>query len=453
MVDLTGTMLNEYYLFRRMALGGVADVYCASSSRFEGREMAVKVFRPGYAQHSVARHYFLSESRKISAFQHQHILPLLAYGEESGLLYAVSPLMTTGSLDNLMTRVGQRFSVAQTLPILRQLCEAVQYAHDHEVLHGNLKPSNIFIAHDGRMLLADFGLACGYDELRQSLTRLGWGLAAYAAPEQALGVLRRAGDIYALGVLLFCLLTGALPFEGLSPEEVLRKHVHQPPPRLRDYDPSLSLSIEHVVQRALKKHAEERFTSAREFSQTLQEAVRSAHTFHPFALSTKPYPPELSANATPNIEPAIHLVHPEVQSQPFPQEGSTSFIPSALEEVYVFPEQGMVQELPVIAKPAHDPFSSHSWRERRRQDTELFLSADPAEWSPLITALSSLEQDAPNVKRSSVDFTRPDEDANKNLQKETIAPQKRQWLPLLVLMLLLLGLLGALLSAFYFPHG
>ncbi|GHO45575.1 serine/threonine protein kinase [Ktedonospora formicarum] len=444
MVDLTGTMLNEYYLFRRMALGGVADVYCASSSRFEGREVAVKVFRSSYAQHSVARRYFLSESRKISAFQHQHILPLLAYGEESGLLYAVSPLMPTGSLDDLMMRVGQCFSVAQTLTILRQLCEAVQYAHDHEVLHGNLKPSNIFIAHDGRMLLADFGLACGYDELRQSLTRLGWGLANYAAPEQALGVLRRASDIYALGVLLFRLLTGALPFEGLSPEDVLHMHVYQPPPRLRDYDSSLPLSIEHVVQRALKKHAEERFTSAREFSQTLQEAVSLAHPFYQPFPSTKLY-------ATPDAEPTIHSIYSEALSQHLPQEENIS---STLEETYAYPEPGMVQALPVIASPTQqDPFPSASWRDGGRQEAELFISADPVEWSPLLTALSSLEQDAPDIKQSSIDFARPIDDIDKNPQQEATVSRGRQWLPLLVLLLLLLGLLGALFSAFYFPHG
>src|SRR5690349_17084998 len=164
MSDLEGVMLSDYLLLECISKGGVADVYRARpmtegseqtvdgedgrQGKDDGYEVAVKVFRSGYAQRESFREYFMTEAEKIGLFEHPNILPFLEYGEGEGLLYMVTPFVKTGTLEQLLRRVGGRFSALQALPILQQLCSAVQYAHDHDVIHGNIKPSNIFIASD-----------------------------------------------------------------------------------------------------------------------------------------------------------------------------------------------------------------------------------------------------------------------------------------------------------------
>src|ERR1700724_4186069 len=216
MSDLEGVMLSDYLLLQCIGKGELADIYRARQNGDGAYEVAVKVYRSGYAQQESFRNYFMAEAEKIGQFEHPNILPFLEFGEGEGLLYTVTTFIASGTLDDLLKQVGGKFSAMQALPIMQQLCNAIQYAHDHDVIHGNIKPSNVFVASDGRMLLADFGIVRGYDDSQQSLTRVGWGSAEYAAPEQSLGVLRRASDIYALGVLLFRILTGYPPFVGQS---------------------------------------------------------------------------------------------------------------------------------------------------------------------------------------------------------------------------------------------
>ena len=141
------------------------------------REVAVKVFRPTYAERASFRDYFMIESEKIGQLTHTNILPILEYGEGEQLLYLVTPFVTTGTLDDLLTRVGGRLSASQALPIMQQLVVRCQYAHEQNVIHGNIKPGNVFVAADGRMLLSDFGIARGYDDSQQSLTRVRLGIS------------------------------------------------------------------------------------------------------------------------------------------------------------------------------------------------------------------------------------------------------------------------------------
>src|SRR5207249_11245413 len=108
----------------------------------------VKVFRPWFAQRVPLRDYFMTEAEKVGQFDHPHILPFLEYGEGENLLYVVTPFVTTGTLEELLHKVGGRFSAMQALPILQQLCSALQYAHDHDVTHGNIKPSNVFVGNE-----------------------------------------------------------------------------------------------------------------------------------------------------------------------------------------------------------------------------------------------------------------------------------------------------------------
>src|SRR2546428_11962481 len=285
MSDLEGVMLSDYLLQQCISKGDLADVYRARQNGDGNYEVAVKVYRSGCAQQESFRNYFMAEAEKIGQFDHPNILPFLEFGEGEGLLYMVTPFVAPGTLEDLLVRVGGRFSAMQALPIMQQLCSAVQYVHNHDIIHGNIKPTNVFVAADGRMLLSDFGIARRYDDGQQSLSRVGWESAEYAAPEQSLGVLRRASDIYALGVLLFRILTGQPPFTGQTPVEVLLKHVRQQPSSARSIDPSISDAVDGVLQMAMQKRSDDRFASAEEFSNALLAAVTVSPVASPVARS------------------------------------------------------------------------------------------------------------------------------------------------------------------------
>src|SRR5689334_22421033 len=169
MANLEGALLSDYLLLECISRGNVADLYRAQQNDESQYEVAVKIFRPGYAEREAFRAYFLHEAEKIGQFDHPHILPFIEYGEGEGLLYSVTPFVKSGTLDDLLRKVGGKFSAMQAQPIVQQLCAAVQHAHDQDVIHGNIKPRNVFVANDGRMLLADFGIVRGYADGQQAL--------------------------------------------------------------------------------------------------------------------------------------------------------------------------------------------------------------------------------------------------------------------------------------------
>ncbi|GAC1426287.1 MAG: hypothetical protein PVS3B3_25920 [Ktedonobacteraceae bacterium] len=484
MSDLEGVMLSDYLLMQCISQGGVADVYRArrvnkNSTSVVDRldwqinEVAVKVFRPGYAQRESFRDYFMAEAEKIGQFTHPNILPFLEYGEGDDLLYLVTPFMPNGTLDDLLLRVGGHLSAIQALPIMEQLCSAVQYAHASDVLHGNIKPSNVFIASDGHILLSDFGIAHGYDDSQQSLTRVGWGSAEYAAPEQSLGVLRRPSDVYSLGVLLFHILTGSTPFTGQTPVEVLLKHVRQEPPSARTFVTTISDTVDDVLQKALCKRSDDRFVSAEEFSKAFALAVKVAPVASPAsrAIPTVKLKPFSATTKThPFTPPPVILPAPiESPQTPIPTEDTLDIpVPAALPRTRevssshmppLFGEHFNFSDAPPQISEASDGaevLTKHFLTEHDARGESLFWSVDPAEWSPI--AKETEENAASGVPFTADAYLQsmplvlatPDEVVQEQ-KFETFQARLKKLLPVLVVLLLLLGLLGAMLSAFFYP--
>ncbi len=492
MSDLEGVILSEYLLLKCISKGGTSDVYRARQQGGGNYEVAVKVFRPGYAQRKPFRDYFMAEADKIGQLDQPNILPFLEFGEGEGLLYTVTPFVSTGTLMDLLERVGGKLSAMQALPIMQQLCTAVQYAHDHDLIHGNIKPTNIFIAADGRVLLSDFGIARGYDDSQQSLTRVGWGSAEYAAPEQSLGVLRRSSDIYASGVLLFRMLAGQPPFTGQTPVEVLLKHVRQQPPSVRVFTPGISAAVNDVLAKAMQKRSDDRFSSARELSDALTAAVNFAPVASPIAKpvgvapeqvsTTHLLPPSLSDPQTPPpasidfaswftplnspepLSPASSLGMPRVSGS----EDFDSF--SAAPTTQPLTENLSFNEAP---SRGSENFGTRSNFLQENDDfgTNIFEWVGPVEWSPLGNgqALPSPESageylrsipvtpEVPPIlidtagEHEMVTLSQPDQP-----QKTASTSGKAsnsflsKILPVLVVILLLLGLLAALLSSFLY---
>lgn len=460
MSDLEGVMLSDYLLLQCICKGGVADVYHARQNGEGNYEVAVKVYRPGYAQRDSFREYFMAEAEKIGQFDHPNILPFLEFGEGEGLLYAVTPYVATGSLEDLLRRVGGKFSALQALPIMQQMCSAVQYAHDHDVIHGNIKPGNVFVAADGRMLLADFGIAYGYDDSQQSLTRVGWGAAEYTAPEQSLGVLRRSSDIYALGVLLYRILTGQSPFTGQTPVEVLLKHVRQQPPSARLAVASISDAVDAVIQMALQKRSDDRFTSAEELSNAFLAAVTVSPVASPVAKSV-----------------ASFSTAQMVSQHPAPVNNPHTPVPANLAFSTFSSSSYALKETPQVTAATSHGGGSDAGEIRRKNAPEEIIGVgrpqfwtvdpDPVEWSPITNAkvnLIPLTADAYLYNKAVAQVSDAEQAARVSLsaQKEiehdeerapsALAVHLRRLLPVVVVILLLLGLLGALLSSFYFPE-
>jgi serine/threonine protein kinase len=460
---LEGVMLSDYFLLQCVSKGGIADVYRARQTEGGNYEVAIKVFRTSYAQRESFREYFMSEAEKIGQFEHPNILPFLEFGEGEGLLYSVTPYVPSGTLEELLRRVGGKLNAMQTLQIMQQLCSAVQYAHERNVIHGNIKPTNIFIAADSRMLLSDFGIVRGYDDSQQSLTRIGWGSAEYAAPEQSLGVLKRASDTYSLGVLLFRILTGEPPFTGQTPVEVLLKHVRQQAPSARSFDPNISDAVDDVLHGALQKRSDDRFASVEEFGNALTEAISIApvaspvartvtlktHRLAPDQITIDPQTPVPAyigqASSVSPITPAFSIGQSHALSNSV--ESSKNKTPS-------------VGNFPVDEEDSDQTlaFKTNSLKDDEMIGTNKYWSTEPVEWSPIAketgdaepTTATDFLKDQPTSKEHTTNETRlkPELDEAFKNEAKVANTRPKKFLPILVVILLLIGLIAALLSSF-----
>jgi eukaryotic-like serine/threonine-protein kinase len=269
---LKAALASRYTIEREVGAGGMATVFLAQDLRHE-RRVAVKVLRPELAA-TLGPDRFLREIKIAAQLQHPHILPLLDSGEADGFLYYVMPFIEGESLRDRLTRKGE-LPVPEAVRLLRDVADALSYAHGRGVVHRDIKPDNIMIA--GRhALVMDFGVAKAVSEAtgRQSLTTVGvaLGTPTYMAPEQAAAdphVDHRA-DIYALGVMGYELLTGQPPFTGLTPQQVLAAHVTEAAKPVSERRAACPPALAEVIMRCLAKRAADRWQSAEELVERLE---------------------------------------------------------------------------------------------------------------------------------------------------------------------------------------
>ncbi|HEX8729679.1 MAG TPA: protein kinase [Ktedonobacterales bacterium] len=281
MGELKGRVLGGYQLQEEIGGGGVAEVYRAKQATGVGREVIVKVIfkefarQPGFARNWA---YVTAASTKLAS--HPHILPLVAFGEENEYLYLVTPYVEAGTLADWINK-GGRMGVADVAPFFQQLCGALSYAHSLGVVHGNLKPSNVYL-HEGRhILLGDFGLLWDVNALDPSWSGADVAAFEYLAPEVFSGQITQAGDIYSLGATLFHSLAGHTPFHMKKLADLIAAAQQQPPPSLGQQQPPLAPAIaalDPVVAQAMAKRPEDRFASAVLVGQAIESAVRQAVT-------------------------------------------------------------------------------------------------------------------------------------------------------------------------------
>ena len=270
--NLIGKTINGYQVESVIGRGGMAAVYRAQQVSM-GRTVALKVLPQQYLDDDTYIQRFQREVAIISRLEHRNIVPVYDYGEYEGQPYIVMRHMSSSSVDNLLK--NGPLSVEKVLEIIQQIAPALDYAHAKSVLHRDLKPSNILLDDEGAAYLTDFGIARVLGEAAGStITTQGVvGTPAYMSPEQAQGrPLDGRSDVYALGVVLFELLTGRRPFESDTPYGVAVMQVTTPPPQPRGYNPALPPAVESVVYRALEKSPERRFQSAMGLAKALDAA-------------------------------------------------------------------------------------------------------------------------------------------------------------------------------------
>jgi serine/threonine-protein kinase len=262
---------DRYLLDKEIGRGGMATVYLAHDLRHQ-RDVAVKVLRPELAE-AVGAERFLREIQTTARLIHPNILPLHDSGDVDGLLYYVMPYVPGETLRERLQREGP-LPLADALRIAGEVADALAYAHSQNVVHRDVKPGNILLA-GGHAMVADFGLAKALSgtsgEEPLSHTGFAVGTPEYMSPEQASGDAHLDGrtDVYALGCVLYEMLTGEPPFRGTTPHAVFARHRAESIPSVRVVRPDLPAGLDAVVRRALAKVPADRFGSAAEFGATL----------------------------------------------------------------------------------------------------------------------------------------------------------------------------------------
>jgi serine/threonine protein kinase len=338
---MPGTQLGSYELIRRLGEGGMAQVYLARDVRL-GREVAVKVLDRRLGERAGFRERFLREAKLAAALDHPNIVQLYDFGEEGADLYLVMPYMSGGSLQDKLSQAP--FSVNDVVNYAMQIADALEYAHGQGIIHRDVKPANIMLHADGRVLLGDFGLAKIFDGAPRPAIRDGRpdaGTPEYMAPEQIKGQTDARSDLYGLGVVMYLLLTARLPFSGASSNSVMEGHLYRLAAPPRQLNPRVTPAVDEVVQKALAKDPRFRFQSAREMSGALVTALVSG--------DAEPFPFDVSSAPAISGPPPFS---PPYASEPVrPISGNSFGRPSQFGARPSGPDGGSTSQLPSLDVP------------------------------------------------------------------------------------------------------
>jgi WD40 repeat protein len=314
MTDRLGQHLGNYRLIRLLGQGGFAEVHQAEHVLL-GTTAAIKVLHTQISQEEMM--HFQQEARLLASLKHPHIVRVYDFGIDGQTPYLVMDYAAHGTLRTRHSR-GSRLPLPTVVEYVSQIAEALQYAHDRNVVHRDVKPENILLDENNKVKLSDFGIALIVHSSRQQSMQSVIGTIAYMSPEQIQGKPLSASDQYALGVIVYEWLSGLRPFQG-SFLELCAQHLFAPPPSLAEQVPTLDPAVERVVLTALSKDPARRFAGVRAFAAALQQASQGIlpDECSPLAdrssVSTALFPPVL--NATVQAAPARQHSYPATEVQ------------------------------------------------------------------------------------------------------------------------------------------
>ncbi len=259
-----GQKINDRYeIIRVLGEGGMANVYLAVDTILD-RKVAVKVLRGDLATDEKFVRRFQREALSASSLNHPNIVEMYDVGEDDGSYYIVMEYIEGKNLKQLIKR-RTKLSLIEVIDIMKQLTDGIAHAHDSFIIHRDIKPQNMLILDSGLVKITDFGIAVALNSTQLTQTNSVMGSVHYLPPEQAAG--RGAtfkSDIYALGIMMYELITGSLPFKGENAVEIALKQLKEPIPSVRDFDSSIPQSVENIILKACAKNPKNRYENARE---------------------------------------------------------------------------------------------------------------------------------------------------------------------------------------------
>lgn len=289
MDDFIGKSIKGYDIQHVIGQGGMATVYLARQQSMN-RNVALKVLPKQFMTDDTYLQRFEREVAIVSRLEHRNVLPVYDYGEHEGQPYIVMRYMPAGSVDDLLQEHGAMDNETM-LNIITQIAPALDYAHTKDVLHRDLKPSNVLMDEDGGAFLTDFGIARLNNSPGMTITTQGVvGTPSYMSPEQARGeTLDGRSDIYALGVMLFEMATGRRPFESDTPYSIAVMQVTAQPPQPRTINAQITMAVESVILKALRKNPEERYQTAKALAEALKLAIERPDSLYDTEPNLKPF--------------------------------------------------------------------------------------------------------------------------------------------------------------------
>jgi serine/threonine protein kinase len=274
MADRVGQQLGNYRLIRLLGRGGFAEVYLSEHLRL-GTQAAVKVLHTRLAGHDDVEG-FEKEAQTVAHLKHPHIVRVLDYDVEEDTPFLVMDYAVGGTLRYRHPK-GTHLPLTTIITYVKQVADALQYAHDQRVIHRDIKPENMLVGEHDDLLLSDFGISIVAQSSRYQHTQQVGGTMAYIAPEQIQGHPRPASDQYSLGIVVYEWLSGNCPFHG-SMTEIVAQHLAASPPPLREKVPAIASEVEQVVLTALEKDPRRRFSSVKAFATALEQASQTTQT-------------------------------------------------------------------------------------------------------------------------------------------------------------------------------
>ncbi len=267
-----GETVGPYKILEHIGQGGMATIYKARHLTLD-RDVALKVIHPALKEDPSFQTRLNREASIVAQLHHPGIVTIYDFGESEGIAYIVMRYIQGTTLKAVLQ--ARRLKPEEVLRIARLIGDALSFAHQHGVLHRDVKPSNILIDDEGQVFLTDFGLARLVTSAESTLTRdMLIGSPHYISPEQAKG--ERAderSDIYSFGVVIYEMFTGRVPFAGETPYTTILAHINEPPPPARSLDPAISLAVEKVLDKALEKDPASRYPSIDQLLTDLEQAV------------------------------------------------------------------------------------------------------------------------------------------------------------------------------------
>ena len=272
-----GQKINDRYeIVKTIGEGGMANVYLANDTILD-RKVAIKVLRGDLSSDEKFIRRFQREALSVSNLSHPNIVEVYDVGEEEGSHYIVMEYIDGKTLKQLLKK-RESLTLSEVIDIMTQLTDGISHAHESYIIHRDIKPQNIMIEDDGRIKITDFGIAMALNATQLTQTNSVMGSVHYLAPEQASGKSATIkSDIYSMGILMYELITGTVPFRGDNAVEIALKHMKDKIPSIRKQDPSIPQSVENILLKATAKNPRNRYDSAKSMHEDLLNCMSEEH--------------------------------------------------------------------------------------------------------------------------------------------------------------------------------